>query len=48
MNRLRKQLNEIIGLLCLSCGITPTEAMKEQLGIAQKEDAQTPPQEEPR
>ena len=48
MNWLRKQLNEIIGLFFLSFGVTPTDEMKEQLGIAKKEDDKTPPQEEPR
>ena len=48
MNWLRKQLNEIIGLFCLSFGITPTDAMKEQLGIAKPAEANPPePKKEP-
>lgn len=47
MNWLRKQLNEIIGLFCLSFGITPTDAMKEQLGIA-KPAAANPPEQKPK
>ena len=34
MNWLRRQFNEIVGLFFLSFGVTPTDEMKEQLGIA--------------
>ena len=49
MNWLRKQLNEILGLFFLSFGLTPTDAMKEQLGIAApketKHETPVPPTE---
>jgi hypothetical protein len=41
MNWIRRQLNEILGLFCLSFGLTPTDAMKEALGIASHKKAET-------
>ncbi|NOT64396.1 MAG: hypothetical protein HOP19_29610 [Acidobacteria bacterium] len=46
MNWLRRQLNEILGLFFLSFGLTPTDAMKEQLGIAARKEAEAEPVEE--
>ena len=45
MNWIRRQLNEILGLLCLGFGITPTDAMKEQLGIATSQKTKPPADE---
>jgi hypothetical protein len=41
MNWIKRQLNEIFGLFFLSFGLTPTDAMKEQLGIAKAKEAET-------
>ena len=41
MNWIRRQLNEIFGLFFLSFGLTPTDAMKEQLGITQPKEPET-------
>lgn len=43
MNWIRKQLNEILGLFFLSFGVTPTDEMKEQLGIAKQQESESPP-----
>lgn len=50
MNWLRRQLNEILGLFFLSFGVTPTDQMKEQLGIAkgQEDEFDSQPSAEPR
>ncbi len=47
MNWIRRQLNEILGLLFLGFGITPTDAMKEQLGIATSKEAKPETSEPP-
>jgi hypothetical protein len=49
MNWLRRQLNEILGLFFLSFGVTPTDEMKKQLGIAkqpERESKDEPSQDE--
>ena len=45
MNWIRRQLNEILGLFFLSFGITPTDEMKEQLGIAKPKKDEPPADE---
>lgn len=40
---IRRQLNEILGLFFLSFGLTPTDAMKEQLGIALRKETEAEP-----